>query len=182
MEPSEPVEISEPGGASVALTVGEALVRQSSGRHRAQAALGVSVDIPVRGVWGVALEALGTVGSERSDQIALDQYLVRPAALVTLTFARPSEVVERLRPRPRAPVRSPYLALDVGLGPAAALTLANWESPALDPSWAVEPGVRGRAGMAFGLGAHLRVRLQGGLAWRPSGTDHDYLLGAAWAF
>ncbi|MDP2311377.1 MAG: hypothetical protein Q8P41_00615 [Pseudomonadota bacterium] len=173
-------EAREP--VAVELSVGEVLVRQSSGRHRAQVGLGVSVSVPVRGVWGVAFEAVGTGVAERSGQLELDQYLLRPAALATLTFARLRVPVTHVTRRRSFVATSPYLAFDLGLGPGAAVTLAEWRTPDLGAAWAVEPGVRGRAGLAFGVGEHLRVRLQGGLAWRPSGTDHDYLLGAVWAF
>lgn len=167
---------------AVELVVGEALVRQSSGRHRAQAALGVTLAVPVRGLWGVAVEAVGTYGAERSAEITLDQYLVRPALLATLTFAREREPVARVTRKRRFLATSPYLALDVGLGPAVAVTAAHWTSPDLGTLTTIEPGARGRAALAFGVGEHLRVRLQGGLGWRPSGVDHDYQLGVAWAF
>ncbi|MDP2306667.1 MAG: hypothetical protein Q8P18_11650 [Pseudomonadota bacterium] len=168
--------------AAVELVVGEALVRQSSGRHRAQGALGVTVAVPVRGVWGVAVEAFGTLGVERSAELALDQYLVRPAILGTVTFAREPQPVVRVNRRGSFPGTSPYLALDVGVGPAVTFRFAEWTAPDFGTVWAIEPGARGRAGLAFGLGPHARIRIQGGLAWRPSGVDHDYQVGAAWAF
>ena len=167
---------------AIEVAVGEALVRQSSGRHRAQAAVGISVAVPVRGVWGVAFEAVGTGVNERSAELSLDQYLLRPAALATATFARPIEPVVRKSRRGHMPGTSRYLAFDLGLGPAAIVTLASWDVPGLGALWVVEPGVRGRAALALGIGPHARIRLQGGFGWRPSGTDHDYLLGAAWAF
>lgn len=167
---------------AIELVAGEALVRQSSGRHRAQLALGVTVAVPVRGIWGVAVEAVGTYGKERSDELSLDQYLVRPALLATVTFARERAVVTRINRRGRFESTSPYLALDVGAGPAVALQYARWIIPDLGTVSVIEPGARGRAALAFGFGAHFRLRLQGGIGWRLSGVDHDYQLGAAWAF
>ncbi|MFN7143087.1 MAG: hypothetical protein ACK4YP_04880 [Myxococcota bacterium] len=166
------------------IQIGEALVRQSSGRHRPQAALGVSVAVPVAGRWGVAVEAMGTVGVERSDEIALDQYLVRPAALATITFARPTTSVPRRRPGPDGATERPsaWLGFDVGLGPAVHVTLARWESPDLGTLSTFEPGVRARSALTLGLGPDARLRLQGGLAWRPTGVDHDFTAGLAWAF
>ncbi len=177
MEAADP-----PGVLAIELVAGEALVRQSSGRHRAQGVLGVSVAVPVRSVWGVAIEAVGTYGAERSAEIAVDQFLVRPALLATATFAREPEMVAHVRRRGRFVAVSPYLALDVGLGPAVSLTWARWDTPDVGTVTVIEPGARGRVALAFGVGDHLRVRLQGGMAWRLSGVDHDYQLGAAWAF
>lgn len=180
MTPVEPPDLP----IAAEIQVGEALVRQSSGRHRPQAALGLSVAVPVAGRWGVAVEAVGTVGAERSSEIALDQYLVRPAALATLTFARPTTTIARRRPAKDGSVERPsaWLAFDVGLGPALNVTLARWADPDLGTLTALEPGVRGRSALTLGIGAHARVRLQGGLAWRPTGMDHDYTAGLSWGF
>lgn len=76
-----------PPPAAAELAVGEALVRQSSGRHRAQLALGLTVAVPVRGRWGVVFETVGTAAGERSAELTLEQYHLRPAAMATLTFA-----------------------------------------------------------------------------------------------
>ncbi len=153
-------------GAEIAVhvAIGEALVRQSSGRHRAQAALGVGVTVGVRGPWGIAAEVFGTTSGDQSAEISVRQFLVRPVFLGVLTFARGRS------------------AFEVGLGPAASVTLTRWELPALENALLVEPGARARAALAIGFGAHLDVRLQAGLGWRLSGVDHDYSLGASWTF
>lgn len=184
MDAVEPPGVAvEPPGIAVELVSGEALVRQSSGRHRAQAAIGVTVALPVRGIWGVGVEAVGTRGVERSAELQLEQYLLRPALLATVTFARePQRVRHQKRRGTSFEATSPYLALDVGAGPAVSLRFARWASPELGTVSAIEPGARGRVALAFGVGDHLRVRVQGGIAWRLSGVDHDYQVGAAWAF
>jgi hypothetical protein len=152
------------GAPCVELGFGEALVRQSSGRHRAQPVLGVGVGARLHGPWGVELEATGSVADERSGELSLNQYFVRPAVLATLTFARGRS------------------ALELGLGPAMDVTVATWIEPAIPGVVAVEPAARARAALAMGVGAHLHVRIQGGLAARPSGVDDDFQLGASWAF
>ncbi len=173
--------VEPPPAFEVAL--GEALVQQSSGRHRPQAALGVSLAVPVAGRWGIAAEVLGTFATERSSELALDQWLVRPAVLATLSFARPITTVPRARPAADGSATRPsaWLSFDVGLGPTASATIAHWVDPDLGAAVLVEPGVRGRAGLALGVSERARLRFQGGLAWRPSGVDHDFTLGLAWA-
>jgi len=173
------MDTAAPSSVAIEVALGEALVRQSSGRHRAQAALGLTAAVPVGGRWGVAFEAVATGASERSAELALDQYLLRPAALATLSFRRPVAPVGRRR---RADALSHPLIFDLALGPALALTLARWGADEADDVWFVEPAVRARAALSLGVAGPVSVRLQGGLDWRASGTDHDYLLGAAWSF
>jgi hypothetical protein len=149
---------------SVELGFGEALVRQSSGRSRAQPVLGLGAGVGIAAPWGVAVEATTSYARDRSDVVAIDQLLVRPALLATLTF-----------PRGRS-------QFELGLGPHFQITAAHWSNPAFDTALIVEPGVRTRAALAMGVGPHAHVRIQGGLAWRVAGVDADAQVGAAWAF
>jgi hypothetical protein len=159
---------------SIALVVGEALVEQSSGRHRPQLAAAVSVAHPLPGPWGAAIEVFGTSASARTDTLAHHQTEVRPAALATVTFERP-----QVRADGRAPV---HLALELGVGPAVTVTIASWRTPDLGAFVLAEPGARGRAALTLDVAEHLRLRAQGGGAWRPGAMDHDYTLGASWVF
>lgn len=185
--PEPPPESPAVTGPAAHVLFGEALIEQSSGRHRPQVALQLAVGGPLREVGGVFTLGLGgelllTTAADRSELVAVDQHVARAAVLATVTFARPAAnftvetrkgVVER---------RAPRLAFDLAAGPATIVTAAVWSSPELDPVVLVEPGARGRAGLELGLGPHLSMRGQGGLAWRPSGFDHDYAAGVAWAW
>ena len=153
---------------AVDLLVGEALVEQSSGRHRPQPAVLVGASLPLSGGLGLAAEALFTAAADGAALGALEQRVARPALLATLTLTRPGA--------------TPDLAFGLGVGPAVTVTVASWSTPRLEPVTLVEPGARGRASLAVAVGARFALRAQGGLAWRASGVDHDYSLGVAWAW
>ena len=172
---------------AVALLLGEALIAQSSGRHRPQPALLLAVDGPLRDLGGGVTLGLGgdlllTTAADRGAIVSLDQHVARAALLATATFSRPAtsfRVETRRGPVDRA---SPGLAFELAVGPAANVTAAVWSAPEFEPIVLGEPGARGRAGLAVSLGPRLALRGQGGLSWRPSGIDHDYLAGVEWAW
>lgn len=144
--------------ALVSLGLGEALVEQSSGRHRAQPAIALDVAAGRPGGWGGALEGAASYGRERSGELDATQIAGHVAALATWTSAR-------------GPGR-----FELGLGPALALTAATWATPDLGTVVVAEPALRLRVGLGYGFGERWLVQARTGAALRPSGLDADVVL------
>jgi hypothetical protein len=145
----------------VAACVGEALVRQSSGRHRAEPAASVSVGAGE--TFGGAVEIVAAYARDDAPGREISTWTARPALLATATLgARPAWV--------RA-----------GLGPALTVTSATWSAPDVGTVTLAEPGARAAVSLGLAVGPRVEARLQLGAGFRASGTDFDALLGVAWS-
>lgn len=144
-----------PVAGVLSLGLGEALVRQSSGRHQGQPALSLDVAVGPPGHIGFGVELCTTRGAERSDTLGLTRFDHGAAALALL------------------PLGEGRGRLELGLGPALTLTTTRWSTPSLGVLRVAEAGVRFRGGFGWELGDFLLVQARSGVTVHLGGLDAD---------